>query len=97
MYIPHNLLCLKDIDYNNLYKNNMIVIFYVCRNYGGTASANCFTQEGEEQIEKAVRERNSAGDILYDWTEIVDISSGATATTYIKHAAKLVPRANLTL
>jgi hypothetical protein len=29
----------------------------------GTASQNRFTGEGVEQIEKAVRERNSAGDM----------------------------------
>ena len=38
------------------------MIVHVCRNFV-SVSPNCFTQEGVEQIEKAVRERNSAGDM----------------------------------
>ena len=43
----------------------IIMIVHVCRNIVMTLSslANCFTREGVEQIEKAVRERNSAGDM----------------------------------
>jgi hypothetical protein len=37
--------------------------YHVCRNFMETASPNRFTREGVEQMEKAVRERNSAGDM----------------------------------
>ena len=38
--------------------------YHVCRNdLVGMVSPNRFTREGEEQIKKAVRERNSAGDM----------------------------------
>ena len=40
----------------------IIMIVHVCRNFRGE-SLNRFTREGVEQIEKAVRERNSAGDM----------------------------------
>ena len=40
----------------------IIMIVHVCRNIG-VGSPNRFTREGVEQIEKAVRERNSAGDM----------------------------------
>ena len=39
-----------------------IMIVHVYRNIR-VESVNCFTREGVEQIEKAVRERNSAGDM----------------------------------
>ena len=42
----------------------IIMIVHVCRNSIGLAlSTNRFTREGVEQIKKAVRERNSAGDM----------------------------------
>ena len=37
------------------------MIVHVCSN--SMVMSNCFTREGVEQIEKAVRERNSAGDM----------------------------------
>ena len=41
----------------------IIMTVHVCRNYGGMESPNRFTQGGVEQIKKAVRERNSAGNM----------------------------------
>ena len=40
----------------------IIMIVHVCRDIGADLP-NRFTQEGVEQIEKAARERNSAGDM----------------------------------
>ena len=40
----------------------IIMIVHVCSNFD-VELANRFTREGVEQIEKAVRERNSAGDM----------------------------------
>ena len=40
----------------------IIMIVHVCRHIGADLP-NCFTREGVEEIEKAARERNSAGDM----------------------------------
>jgi hypothetical protein len=55
-------------EYIGTINNNIIIItdcnYHVCRNiFPGTGLPNCFTREGVEQIKKAVRERNSAGDM----------------------------------